>query len=211
LNYYIAEGGQQRGPYALEDLASQGLRPDTLIWTEGMSQWQRADHVPALRGVLASLPGGGATQQAPGAFGSPASSDWSAPAAGYGSAQAHGGPAAYPGQSPYGTSGAYPGPVNYAAPPGPGGYPPYTPGDSKKIAAGICALLLGSFGIHKFILGMNSAGIVMLLVSLVGGVVTCGMTTGVMSIIAFVEGIIYLTKTDEQFYWEYIVQKKQWF
>jgi hypothetical protein len=33
----------------------------------------------------------------------------------------------------------------------------------------------------------------------------------VLGIIAIVEGIIYLTKTDEEFEQVYVVQKKQWF
>src|SRR3954466_7633735 len=46
--YFFANGSEQRGPYSLEELASFGLRPDTLVWHEGMSQWQRADSVPEL-------------------------------------------------------------------------------------------------------------------------------------------------------------------
>lgn len=78
---------------------------------------------------------------------------------------------------------------------------------SKKIAAGICGILLGALGVHKFILGMNKPGIIMLLVS----ILSCGFIAPIMSIIGIAEGIIYLTKTDEQFYQEYGVQKKEWF
>jgi TM2 domain-containing membrane protein YozV len=91
------------------------------------------------------------------------------------------------------------------------GYPqePQVPQDvpGKKIAAGICAILLGSFGIHKFILGMTTPGIIMLLVT----VLTCGVGGAVMWVIGIIEGIIYLTKSDEQFYQDYIVNKKDWF
>jgi len=66
---------------------------------------------------------------------------------------------------------------------------------SKKIAAGILGILLGTFGIHKFILGYTTEGLVMLLVTLV----TCGFAGAVFWIIGLVEGIIYLTKTDEEF------------
>ncbi len=75
---------------------------------------------------------------------------------------------------------------------------------SKKIAAGVCGILLGYLGVHKFILGFNKEGIIMLVVTLV----TCGT---VSSIIGLVEGIIYLTKSDQQFYDEYAIQKKGWF
>jgi TM2 domain-containing membrane protein YozV len=39
-------------------------------------------------------------------------------------------------------------------------------GADKKIAAGVCGILLGSLGIHKFILGYTTEGIIMLLVSI---------------------------------------------
>ncbi|NCY21859.1 TM2 domain-containing protein [bacterium] len=82
---------------------------------------------------------------------------------------------------------------------------------SKKVAAGICGILLGSLGIHKFILGLTNGGLIMLLVSLIGGVMTCGVASAIMGLIGLIEGIIYLTKPDEVFYQEYAVQKKQWF
>jgi TM2 domain-containing membrane protein YozV len=79
--------------------------------------------------------------------------------------------------------------------------------NSKKVAAGVCAILLGSLGIHKFILGMNTAGLIMLLCS----VLTCGLAWPIFHIIGLVEGIVYLTKTDEEFYRVYIIGKKEWF
>lgn len=87
---------------------------------------------------------------------------------------------------------------------------------SKKIAAGICGILLGGLGIHKFILGLNTAGIIMLVVWISGFV--SGMclfvpilASAAMNIIGFVEGILYLTKSDEDFYQTYAIQKKEWF
>jgi TM2 domain-containing membrane protein YozV len=79
--------------------------------------------------------------------------------------------------------------------------------NSKKIAAGVCGILLGSFGIHKFILGMNTAGLIMLLST----VLTCGLAAAVFHLVGLIEGILYLTKTDEEFYRVYIVGKKEWF
>jgi TM2 domain-containing membrane protein YozV len=70
---------------------------------------------------------------------------------------------------------------------------------------------LGAFGVHKFYLGRNNPAIIMLVVSLVGAIVTLGIATAIMGIIGLVEGIIYLTKTDEQFYEEYVVDGKDWF
>lgn len=76
-------------------------------------------------------------------------------------------------------------------------------GENKKLVAGILAILLGSLGIHKFILGYQKEGIIQLIASFV--------TCGVACIIPFIEGIIYLTKSDEEFYNTYQVGKKGWF
>ena len=65
---------------------------------------------------------------------------------------------------------------------------------NKKLAAGLLGIFLGSFGIHKFVLGYNNAAIIMLVVSLAGGVVTCGVATGLMSIIGLIEGIFISPK-----------------
>jgi TM2 domain-containing membrane protein YozV len=76
--------------------------------------------------------------------------------------------------------------------------------ESKKTVAGILAILLGGFGVHKFYLGMPTPGIITLVLT----VVTCGAT----GIIGLIEGIIYLTKTDEEFIRLYQSENpKQWF
>ena len=81
------------------------------------------------------------------------------------------------------------------------------PGAEKKIAAGICGILIGAFGIHKFVLGYTTAGLIMLLVT----VLTLGFGGFVMGIIGLIEGILYLTKTDEEFVATYVTGKKAWF
>ena len=78
---------------------------------------------------------------------------------------------------------------------------------SNKIAAGICGILLGSLGIHKFILGYTGAGVVMLLIT----VLTCGIAGCVIHLIGLIEGIIYLTKSDEEFVRIYVDGRKEWF
>ena len=78
---------------------------------------------------------------------------------------------------------------------------------SNKIAAGVCGILLGSLGIHKFILGYTGAGLIMLLVTLL----TCGIGGIVMHLIGLIEGIIYLTKSDEEFVRVYVEGRKEWF
>lgn len=76
-------------------------------------------------------------------------------------------------------------------------------GADKKLVAGICGIVIGWAGVHKFILGYTTEGIIQLVISLV--------TCGVGGIIGIIEGIIYLTKSDEDFVRTYIQNKKGWF
>jgi len=75
--------------------------------------------------------------------------------------------------------------------------------ENKKIVAGVCALLIGSIGVHKFILGYTKEGVIQIILS----IISCG----VLGIIPFIEGIIYLTKSDADFYNTYQVGKRPWF
>jgi TM2 domain-containing membrane protein YozV len=76
-------------------------------------------------------------------------------------------------------------------------------GADKKIVAGICGILVGGFGVHKFILGYTTEGIIQIVITF--------LTCGIGSIVGLVEGIIYLTKSDEEFVRTYIQNKKGWF
>ena len=78
---------------------------------------------------------------------------------------------------------------------------------SDKIPAGICGILLGSLGVHKFILGYTGTGLIMLLVTLL----TCGLASPVMHIIGLIEGIVYLCKSDEEFVRVYVDGRREWF
>lgn len=88
--------------------------------------------------------------------------------------------------------------------------PTQAPGAEKKIAAGICGILLGGLGVHKFILGYKTEGIIML-VSYLVGIFLCGIPSVVVAIIGIVEGIMYLTKSDEEFSQTYVIGSKPWF
>ena len=85
----------------------------------------------------------------------------------------------------------------------------------SKVTAGILAILLGTLGIHKFYLGYTGPGILLLLGTLLSGlliVVIIGFFGIVaISIIVFIEGILYLTKTDEEFHNTYVENRKAWF
>ena len=78
--------------------------------------------------------------------------------------------------------------------------------NSTRTLCGILALvpITGTLGIHKFILGYTTAGVIMLILALI--------SFGTVSyIIALIEGVTYLTKTDRDFYELYIAGQKQWF
>tara|TARA_R110002167_G_scaffold51950_2_gene150313 strand:- start:1016 stop:1459 length:444 start_codon:yes stop_codon:yes gene_type:complete len=83
-------------------------------------------------------------------------------------------------------------------------------GASKKVAAALLAFFLGAFGAHKFYLGYTKQGVIMLLVFLFGFILL-GLPSMIIAIIAFVEFIIYLVKSDEEFEQIYVVGHKPWF
>ena len=88
--------------------------------------------------------------------------------------------------------------------------------DSKsKVVAGVLAILIGGLGIHKFYLNYRDQGLALLGATAVGFVLSF-VGTGFVILVAIavcclVEGIIYLTKSDEEFYQTYIIGKKTWF
>lgn len=84
-------------------------------------------------------------------------------------------------------------------------------GEKSKLVAGLLGIFLGYLGIHKFYLGYPIPAVIMLLVSIIGGLLTFGVVTGVMSLIGLIEGILYLTKSDEDFDDMYVQNQKKWF
>lgn len=98
-------------------------------------------------------------------------------------------PPQYAPPPPYGAP-----PYGYAPPQY--GPPPFDPrmNPKSKTAAGLLAIFLGGIGVHKFYLGSVGAGIAYLLFCW-----TC-----IPAIIGLVEGIIYLTSTEENFYYKYV-------
>ncbi|MBR3181739.1 MAG: TM2 domain-containing protein [Eggerthellaceae bacterium] len=79
------------------------------------------------------------------------------------------------------------------------------------VSAGLLAIFLGMFGVHKFYLGCNNAGFIMLAVSIIGGIFTFGLAAAVIWLIAVIEGIIYLTKTQTEFDNIYVLNQRDWF
>lgn len=109
--------------------------------------------------------------------------------------------ACYACQSPL--AGAAPGAGYQPVQQGYGGAPAQIPGAEKKVMAGVLGIVAGGFGVHKFILGYTTEGLIQLAITFI--------TCGIGGLIGTVEGIIYLTKSDEEFVRTYIQNKKGWF
>ena len=75
--------------------------------------------------------------------------------------------------------------------------------ESKRVVCGICGILLGAFGVHRFLLDDAKGGVIRIALSF--------CTFGLGSLIGLVEGIIYLTKSDEEFVATYVTGRKPWF
>jgi TM2 domain-containing membrane protein YozV len=74
----------------------------------------------------------------------------------------------------------------------------------KRVTCAICALIpfVNLFAVHKFMLGQTMPAILQICANL-----ACGAGAW----ISFIEGIIYLMKTDEEWHKIYVVDKKAWF
>lgn len=76
-----------------------------------------------------------------------------------------------------------------------------------KTVAGLFAIFLGALGIHEFYLGNITSGLIRLGITLL----TCGWGAAILGIISLIEGIIYLTKSDDEFQLIYIDGHRAWF
>lgn len=147
MEYFIGEGGRQRGPFTIDQLRGMHISPETLVWREGMAQWQPARLLPELQ-LFTTVP--------------------------------------------------------------PMAYHPVQPGaqvETKRLLAGLMGIFFGWLGIHKFVLGFTGAGLVYLLVLLC----TCGFAYPVLHVLSVIEGIIYLSKSDNEFHQHYVVEQRSWF
>jgi TM2 domain-containing membrane protein YozV/RNA polymerase subunit RPABC4/transcription elongation factor Spt4 len=84
-------------------------------------------------------------------------------------------------------------------------------GSTNRILVGVVAIFLGWLGVHKFMLGYNREGILMLLASTIGGLLTGGLATLAMLIVGIIEGGIFLTTSDSEFFGTYVQDEKTWF
>ncbi len=83
-------------------------------------------------------------------------------------------------------------------------------GEKNKWVAALLAFIVGGLGIHKFYLGKNTAGFIMLTVFL-AGIILAAIPTIIVSLVAFIECIIYVVKSEQQFYDDYVVGDRAWF
>ena len=114
----------------------------------------------------------------------------------------HAGPGAVPPQQPY---------YGYQQPYYQQPYSQPVINTKDHVAAGLLAIFLGWLGIHKFYLGYNTAGFIMLGVSILGGILTFSLASWVIWVIAIIEGILYLTKSQSEFEQTYVFNKREWF
>ena len=89
-------------------------------------------------------------------------------------------------------------------------YSNYGSDKKSKIATGLFAILLGGLGVHKFYLGHTVPGVILLLISVFGWLLFF-IPNIVIGIVVLIEGIIILTKSDEDFHQTYVVEKRVWF
>ena len=67
------------------------------------------------------------------------------------------------------------------------------PEQKSKLVAALLAFFLGVYGAHNFYLGYNSKAVTQLLLALLGGVLTCGLSTTAVAIWVIVEAVQLLT------------------
>ncbi len=82
-------------------------------------------------------------------------------------------------------------------------------GEKNKWLAAVLAIFLGSFGVHKFYLGRNTAGLIMLLCFILGFVIV--VPSVVVMIISTIEGVIYIARSEQSFHDLYVAGDRAWF
>lgn len=78
------------------------------------------------------------------------------------------------------------------------------PSGKSRGIAGLLAIFVGCLGIHYFYLNKTTPGIVCLLVSLLGGGLTCGSVAGIVAVLTLVQGILMMTMSQEEFERKYV-------
>ena len=63
--YYYLEGNEQKGPLSIDKLNTVGLKPNTLVWAEGLDDWKPIKEVDELKNLLKIPPPPPAQPQSP--------------------------------------------------------------------------------------------------------------------------------------------------
>ena len=88
-------------------------------------------------------------------------------------------------------------------------YPTRPVSRKSRVAAGLLAIFCGILGFHKFYLGYISAGIIMFLLTFfLWWTIVVPLA---MFLVSIIEGVMYLTKSDEEFQRIYVQSQKDWF
>ncbi|WP_188904070.1 TM2 domain-containing protein [Deinococcus aerophilus] len=198
-----ARGTADRDPPAF----SGSPRPDLSKSPAGSDDLRIPGHGPAQDRPSPSRPPTAPPRSDGWATGATAEADSSGPARGFGS---WGDPQRQPVPSPQVTG------------------PDFGDVAQKRLVAGLLAIVLGSLGIHKFYLGLNTQGAIILgtnigvwVLALLLGVVTlglgliitvplAGLISTALGVLGLIEGVLYLTKSDADFEREYLAGHKPW-
>ena len=89
--------------------------------------------------------------------------------------------------------------------------PAVPPNAADRNVAAVLAILFGAFGVHKFYLRYYVPACLMLGITLLGGFVDLPLASWAVWIVAIIEGILYLSKSQAQFYQTYVVNRREWF
>jgi TM2 domain-containing membrane protein YozV len=89
-------------------------------------------------------------------------------------------------------------------------------GSGRRLICGLTAIFLPGLGVHKFLLGMPTPGLIMLAVTVSSASLGWCLLVPIAAVIAMagisiVEGLSYLTKSDEEFERTYVVGRREWF
>ena len=173
--WYYSEVGRVMGPLSESEVhgaITDGLlAPETPVWTEGMTGWAPLGAVTEFFQLFSPEQRRAARERMPDDLPPIPQIE-------------RGGPPKPPpvaAQPPYVQ-------VNVGQPYAPSPLAPYV-GAKSKVVAGVLGILLGAFGIHRFYLGYNGVGIVMLLLT----VCTCGYGAIITGPWGLIEGILCLT------------------
>lgn len=56
MKYFISIKGKKQGPFTLEELKNKNIFNSTLVWKEGMKEWQQAKEIDELKEITLTPP-----------------------------------------------------------------------------------------------------------------------------------------------------------